>query len=152
MLAQTADRVKLKLLGVPQTIKPGKTFNARLVAKIDDGWHVYSLTKIPGGPIPTQIILAKGQPFKLAGEIVTPTPRVDRDSAFGVEVEFYEGKAEFTLPIKVAPKTRPGTRKLEVSVRFQVCSGEMCLRPQIINLNIPIIVSHIGLYGRRQGD
>ncbi len=138
--AQNASRVELKLDVQPQTVKPGKKFDARLVAKIEDGWHVYGLTKIPGGPIPTQITLTTGQPFSLAGVIGGPVPIVDRDSAFGVDVEYYEGEADFTLPIKVDPKTRPGTRELEVSVRFQVCSGSMCLRPQTVKRTAPVTI------------
>lgn len=138
--AQTASRVELKLDGPAQSVKPGKKFDARLVAKIEDGWHVYGLTKIPSGPIPTQITLEKGQPFTLAGEIGTPVPTIDRDSAFGVDVEFYTGDAEFTLPIKVDPKARPGTRQLAVNVRFQVCSGSICLRPQTVKLTVSVKV------------
>ena len=138
--AQTPDRVELTLSGPQQAVKPGKKFDARLTAKIEDGWHVYGMTKIPSGPIPTHITLAPGQPFTVAGEIGTPVPTVDRDSAFGVDVEFYTGEAEFTLPIKVDPKARAGTRQIVVNVRFQVCSGSMCLRPQVVKLTASIII------------
>ena len=138
--AQSATRVDLKLDGLPQTVKPGKKFEAKITAKIEDGWHVYGLTKIPSGPIPTQITVDQGQPFTLSGEIASPVPTVDRDSAFGVEVEFYQGDAEFTLPIKVDAKARPGKRQLAVSIRFQVCSGSMCLRPQTVKLTAPVTI------------
>jgi DsbC/DsbD-like thiol-disulfide interchange protein len=140
--AQTPDRVELKLNGPAGANKPGKKFEARIVVKIEDGWHVYGLTKMPSGPIPTQITLSPGQPFTLSGEIGSPVPTVDRDSAFGVDVEFYTGEAEFTLPIKVATKALSGTRQLVVNVRFQVCSGSMCLRPQTVKLTAPVIVGN----------
>ena len=135
---QRPDRVVFSLSGLPKTISAGTDFDVKLVAKIEDGWHVYGLTKIAGGPIPTRITLAEKQPFTLSGEIGTPEPIVDRDSAFGVDLEYYEGDAEFILPIEARPGTPVGNHLLTVSVRFQVCSQEMCLPPKVKDVSAPI--------------
>ena len=54
------------------------------------------------GPIPTRIWIADGQPFKLASVIQASQPEVMQDPSFGMEVESYEGQAEFGLPVKAA--------------------------------------------------
>ena len=138
-LAQSPDRVLFTLTKLPRTVTTGRTFDAQLLAKIDDGWHIYGLTKVPG-PIPTQITLPTDQPFSLSGEIVTSAPKIDYDSVFGSDVEFFEGDAEFGLPIKVDPKAVAGKRTVAVSVRYQICSATTCLPPKVVQVRAPVHV------------
>ena len=37
----------------PAAVAPGATTTIQLKARIDQGWHVYSISQGPGGPIPT---------------------------------------------------------------------------------------------------
>src|SRR5689334_20960042 len=53
--AQVIDRASFKLEHVPSSVKVGEQFNSVIIANIETGWHIYSLTRIPNGPIPTQI-------------------------------------------------------------------------------------------------
>lgn len=138
--AQSRGGVELALKEVPANVKSGSSFNARLLVKIDEGWHIYGLNKIENGPIPTKIDLAATQPFTLAGEIETPVPIVDRDSAFNVDVEYYEGEAEFKLPIKVATKVQGQKHNLIISVRYQMCNKEVCRRPNVIEIKSAVNV------------
>lgn len=140
-VAQGLERIEIKLAGLPAAVKAGSKFNARLIAKIDDGWHVYGLTKITGGPIPTRITVAEKTPFTLAGEIAGPVPIIDRDSVFGMDVEYYEGEAEFTLPLKVLSKAKLGKFPLSVSLRFQACNREMCLPPKVLEVTAPLAIA-----------
>src|SRR5687767_6700328 len=61
-------------------VKAGDKFNAQVIARIDEGWHLYSLDQAPGGPIPTRISVPEDQRFKLAGDIDSPLPKVLFDS------------------------------------------------------------------------
>ena len=87
----------------------------KLTADVAEGWHLYSLKPMAEGPIPTRIWIADGQPFKLAGPIQASQPEVMQDPSFGMEVESYEGEAEFTLPVQVAVGAAPGAQTLVVS-------------------------------------
>src|SRR5580700_319862 len=92
------------------------TVTARITAKIDDGWHLYSISQPPGGPIATRIWIPEDQPFKQSGNLRGPKPDKIFDAAFNMDVEFYEGSAEFQLPVKPAAD---GKQTLHVKASYQ---------------------------------
>jgi DsbC/DsbD-like thiol-disulfide interchange protein len=112
------------------------TLTAELTAKIEDGWHLYSLTPIANGPRPTRITLPAEQAFELAGKIEAPDPFVETDPNFGIEVEYYEESVTFKLPLK----RRAGQRgdKLMVEARYQTCTNRLCLPPKTVKLEAEV--------------
>ena len=127
--------------GGSQPLKPGATFQARLVAKIEPGWHLYSTSQPPGGPIPTRIWLPAGQPFELGGAIGAPRPKVAFDQNFDMDVESYDDTAAFTLPVRVSAGAPAGPRKLAVHASFQACNDRMCLPPRTVKLEMPVEIA-----------
>ena len=119
-------------------IKPGGKFAAQVTAQIESGWHIYSITQGAGGPIPTRITVADGQPFKLSGSVSGPRPHVAFDPNFEINTETYEGSATFNIPIAVASDASADAQRLNVDVRYQACSGTTCLQPKIIKLTAPV--------------
>ena len=115
---------------------PGATLTIRVLVAIEEGWRLYSLTQPPGGPVPTRIWLAEGQPWVLAGPVKGPDPRRELDAVFGMEVESYSGRVEFELPVEGGGE--PLTSPIQVRARYQMCNGEMCLRPKTLRLELPI--------------
>jgi thiol:disulfide interchange protein DsbD len=122
-------------------LKAGDKLSVKVVAKIDGGWHLYSLTQPSGGPVPTRITLPAEQPFKLVGRIASPTPYVAPDPNFGIDTEYYEGSATFTLPVKIAADAKPGKTKLLVNAFFQSCNDQFCLPPKTVKLETPVEIS-----------
>ncbi len=60
------DIVKLNARFTPPAGKqPAMLF---ITADIKQGWHIYSITQEPGGPIRTKIELAPSPQYRLAGE------------------------------------------------------------------------------------
>jgi len=139
--AAPPDPVAWKLEGAPEKpLKPGARFTLRLVAKIQDGWHLYSLKPMAEGPIPTRIWLAEGQPFALAAAVRGPAPRVVDDPAFGMEVELYEGEATFTLPLRIG-EASGGVQKLLVNASYQSCNNKICLPPKTVRVEAAVSVA-----------
>ncbi len=105
---------------------------AELTAKIEQGWHLYSMKPIADGPRPTRITLPAEQAFEMDGEIEAPEPFIETDPNFGVEVEYYEESVTFKLPLK----RRAGREgdKLIVEARYQVCTNRLCLPPKTVRL------------------
>jgi thiol:disulfide interchange protein DsbD len=128
-------------LGPAPTQRAGQQFELRLAARIEEGWHLYSISQPPGGPIPTRITLPAGQRFSLAGAPVGPQPRQEFDPNFSMETEWYDGSAAFSLPILVAADTPPGAHRLEVHVRYQTCNDRLCLPPKTEKLFIDVSVA-----------
>jgi DsbC/DsbD-like thiol-disulfide interchange protein len=121
--------------------KPGETIVVRIAAQIDDGWHLYALDPIEGGPIPTKLSVAPAPPFSLLEkEIDKPEPKRAQDPNFGVETAYYEESATFGLPIALAKNAPAGERVVEISARFQACNDSICLRPQTQTLRVTVTV------------
>ena len=127
--------------GAGKPLKPGATFEARLLAKIEPGWHLYSTSQPPGGPIPTRIWLPAGQPFALGGATGAPRPKVAFDQNFEMDVESYNDTAAFTLPVKVSAGAAAGAQKLAVQASFQACNDRMCLPPRTVKLEMPVEIA-----------
>jgi thiol:disulfide interchange protein DsbD len=140
LAAAPADPVAWKLTPPAAPVKAGARFNVKLLAAVEDGWHLYSLKPMAEGPIPTRIWIAEGQPFSLAGAIQSPDPEVVQDPSFGMEVELYEGEAVFTLPVRAAPGAAPGAQKLVVSASYQSCNNKLCLPPKTVKVEVPITI------------
>jgi thiol-disulfide isomerase/thioredoxin len=114
-------------------LKAGDVFNVLVTAKIDDGWHLYSLQAAANGPKPTRIIIPEGQPFEPAGDIQAPPPLSSFDPNFGFDTEYYERAVTFTVPVRML-----AAGKLLVQVRYQTCTAETCLAPKLLNFELSV--------------
>ena len=140
--AAPADPVAWKVAAPPSApLKAGARFTVRVIAEVQEGWHLYSLKPMAEGPIPTRIWIAEGQPFALAGAIAAPAPQVQQDPSFGIEVEMYEGEAVFSLPVRVAAGAGAGAQKLVVSAAYQSCNNKLCLPPKTVKVEVPVTVA-----------
>jgi len=142
LCAAPPDPVAWKLEAPPaKAVKPGARFDLKLVAKIQEGWHLYSLKPVADGPIPTRIWLPEGQPFQLAAAIKASEPQTLQDPSFNMEVEQYEGEATFTLPVRIAAGAAPGSQTLVASASYQSCNNKICLPPKTVRLEMAVPVS-----------
>ena len=119
-------------------VESGKPFKVVVRGEIDSGWHLYSLTQGPGGPVPTSITVKRGTEFALSGAIDAPPPLKRFDSNFGIETEFYEDAASFVLPVTLAPNAKPGQHALHVIASFQTCNDRLCLPPADEDLSLAV--------------
>jgi thiol:disulfide interchange protein DsbD len=120
-------------------VKPGAVVRVKLTAVIEEGWHLYSLKKLEGGPIPTRITVPEGQAFSLAGEIEAPPPETVHDPVFDMEVEYYSERAEFVVPVKAAAGAA-GRTVVKVSARYQTCTEKLCLPPRVAVAEAGVII------------
>lgn len=123
-----------------KSIPAGSIALIELTGKIEPGWHIYSLTQGPGGPVPTRIILPAEQPFALSGTIKSSPPDFKFDENFKIDVEYYEREAAFTVPVKVEEAAKPGTHDLSISVRYQACTTTICLPARTEKLKLPLTI------------
>lgn len=130
----------------PQAIKAGDLVQGKLTAKVNEGWHVYSITQKPGGPIRTTISLATDQPFKLDGQIEGPKPKRIMDPNFNMETELHDGVIDYKVPIRAGMDGVNGPQPIRIAVRFQTCNDTQCLPPRTVKLEQTISLS--GASGR----
>ncbi len=101
-------------------------------AQVQPGWHVYSITQAPGGPIPTKVTLAPSPDYQLGGPFTPDTaPERHAEPLFdNLVVETHEGRVTWRAPLVPAA----GRELKELIVRGQVtaqtCSDSSCNPPE----------------------
>jgi thiol:disulfide interchange protein len=111
---------------------PGATVPLRLTAKIDDGWHIYSVTTPP----PTI-------PLKVTGDathVYQPKPEQKYDEALAANAEFYEKEAVFWIPFDVKKDAAAGTLEITGQVRYAACDSKRCLPPKTKPISFTLTV------------
>lgn len=102
-------------------------------AVVEPGWHIYSLTQGPGGPVPTKISVLEPEGVRLADRMVVfPDPETHREAAFpDIVVESHEGTVHWAGELEVAHAA--GDLKnlvVEGSFLAQPCDANSCLPPR----------------------
>lgn len=125
----------------PRELKTGRTVPIIVQAEIAKGWHIYSLTQKPGGPIALRLDVIGGPDVVVRGVIDAPKPERKFDRNFGIETELYSGNPRFTIPVGVPARTSGGVRKFQIGARYQVCSDKLCLPPRTDKLDASLRVA-----------
>lgn len=102
-----------------------------ITAKMDPGWHIYSITQPAGGPLATVITLdASPAVRKLAKFRPFPEPHkhVDKVAWKGLTLEEHEGQVTWYVPVEIAEGTPLDQLTISGNVRLQACK-EQCLPP-----------------------
>ncbi|MEX2262726.1 MAG: cytochrome c biogenesis protein CcdA [Bryobacteraceae bacterium] len=126
--AQKLDPAKWSLELEPSTAAPGSRVLGRLKATLEPGWHLYSLSTPPGGPIPTTLQAAPN-PAVASFKIYQTKPIRAFDKNFGLDTETYEGSAEFLLDLEIAAGAPPGSSDVTAQIRYQLCDDTRCIPP-----------------------
>ncbi|MEZ6094527.1 MAG: protein-disulfide reductase DsbD family protein [Pirellulaceae bacterium] len=98
-------------------------------ATLSEGWHIYSITQPPGGPLPTKIKV-KNEDGIVVGEFLPDVDPhvVDPDPVFGSRVESFEHEVTWTAPIEIPEGTNPDGYKIDVAMTGQRCVDGVCLQ------------------------
>jgi thiol:disulfide interchange protein len=126
--AQKYNPVTWSLRLDPPAAPPGSKILAHLDAKIEAGWHLYSLTTPPGGPNPTKIHLADS-PAVERFRVLQPAPKRAFDANFNLDTETFEGEAAFLIEVELKKDAPAGSSELAAEVRYQSCNDRLCLPP-----------------------
>ena len=116
------------MVAEPARVRPGSEAVLKLTATIEPGWHLYSPTTPPGGPIITSMTLAES-PVAGAVKLYEPAPVRKLDPNFDLETETFEGRPEFLFVVPIKNDAPAGLVELTAQVRYQACSDTECLQP-----------------------
>ena len=101
--------------------------NVELVfdVQISDGWYMYSATPVKGGPMTANFDLSADTPAQPQGAMVDGTEAHTKfDSAFGLEVYYFEGNGQFR---QIITPSAEGNFTVQGTLVYQTCNGEECL-------------------------
>ncbi len=122
-------------------VRTGGRFSIGLLARIPPGWHLYSITQLPGGPITTTIAVGPAPDFAVSGTIAGPVPESSFDPNFGMVTESYEDSASFRIPVGVAAGAQAGRRDALVRIYYQACNARYCLPPREDTLRLAVDIA-----------
>ena len=112
----------------PAGDRPGQL---SITATMKPGWHIYSLTQKPGGPIPSAIKLTPpagvhvGKTFE-----PSPPPKKKKEPAFdNLEVELHEGTVTWHATLTLDPGIDPATLSIPGELTVQACDPQSCYPP-----------------------
>jgi len=128
------DPVQWTLAFDPATAAPGGHALAKFTAKVESGWHLYSLIKSPsGGPYATTVKIAPN-PVVANVKAYQPTPERQYDDGFQMETETFASDTTFLLDLDLAKDAPKGPAELTAQARYQVCTTTLkparCLPPR----------------------
>ncbi len=150
-LLESVEKVEWTLQVGSQALSPEAIGQASLGVEIQEGWHIYSMTQKPGGPIPTTMKIVGNPAFELAAPVVQPPIEKVFDKNFDMEAEYIDG-GEFVIPFLVKADVPDGIHRLQVEVRYAVCSDSKCLPPQTKTLTAAVQVASGGAAGMTQSE
>src|SRR5882757_670172 len=122
------DPVQWTLTFDSKSVPPGSKFLGHLTAKIEPGWHLYSLTT-PRPPIATTAVLAEN-PAVAGFKVYQPKAIVKLDPTFKVNTETFGEEVTFLYEIELKKDAAAGPLELTAQVRYQCCNDTMCLPPK----------------------
>jgi hypothetical protein len=128
-------------LTTAEALAPGGAADIAIVGVIKEGWHVYGLEQLPGGPTSLRVALADSTVASVAGAPSGSKPRKVHDKRFNLDTQLYSGTVSVQLPVRVVSTAAAGTQQLAVNVRFQSCSEQECRPPRTVHLSVPVEVS-----------
>ncbi|MFM7106998.1 MAG: thioredoxin family protein [Planctomycetaceae bacterium] len=123
-----------KPVTIAAAIEPGKAGGPDVLAvtaTLEDGWHLYSVTQKPGGPLATRIVVAGDSPRRVAGPFVPDVEPVRHEVADvpawkGLVLEEHEGVVTWRAPLE------PGAGAVRGEVSLQLCQANSCSPPDTI--------------------
>ncbi|MCL5745028.1 MAG: thioredoxin family protein [Acidobacteria bacterium] len=122
------NQVNWTLTLQPALAAPGSRILGRLEARIEPGWHMYSLTRVQGANVPTTIQL-EPNPAVESVHTFQPQPLRQLDTNFNAETETYQGTAVFLLEIQLKKDAAAGETAIGANARYQVCDEKTCIPP-----------------------
>ena len=106
-----------------------------VTATIAPGWHVYSITQPPGGPVATKIHVDQSPNFRVVGQFrPLVAPQRKPEPAFdNLTVETHEGTVTWYAPFEMTADIDPSRLVIRGGVTVQPCDANSCLAPQEIS-------------------
>jgi thiol:disulfide interchange protein DsbD len=138
--------VEAKGLISRDAVRPGETFKAAVILKVQAGYHINDNAPLDEFMIPTALVVDQGQDFEVL-EIAYPKGRRARFSYSETELVVYEGEAVLGVLVRAKPSLAAGPRVLKCALSYQACNNESCLPPQEVafDIAVPIAVSGEGV-------
>jgi thiol:disulfide interchange protein DsbD len=121
------------------TVKQGAAAKLELVLDIDDGYHINSNRPNDKNLIATSLKFDRAKGLVLS-PVVYPKAKLQKFEFSEKPLSVFEGKAALRLTARALPTLPAGSQVLKGKLTIQACNNQVCLRPQTVDVAIPIEV------------
>jgi thiol:disulfide interchange protein DsbD len=140
---EEAQVVEAKGLISRDAVRPGETFKAALILKVQAGYHINDNAPLDEFLIPTNLAIDANPDFEIV-EISYPKGRRARFSYSEAELVVYEGEVVLGALIKAKDGLAAGARTLKGALSYQACNNESCLPPKELLFEIVVPIAAAG--------
>lgn len=120
-------------------IKRGGNAQLVVVIDIDNGYHINS-----NRPSDKNLIATALKIERLAGlstsPVIYPKPKLEKFEFSPKPLSVFEGKTILKLTARALPSLAAGSHALKARLTVQACNSQQCLRPQTVDVSIPLQV------------
>ena len=122
----------------PSDAKPGEKVTLSITAKMDEGWHTFSLTQNGPGGLATEIEIENSPGLKPLGEGFVADHKFEKEPGAepGTTLEVHNSLVTWSRSFEVLPGTKPGQYSAAGTITFQVCKTS-CLPPRPVTFELP---------------
>ncbi len=132
MVSVSAQTVTGSIAG--GAIKRGGSARATVVLSIPAGLHVNSNRPDSEYSVPTTV-RASGRGLKI-GPVRYPRGKSRKFEFSNDRINVYDGRAAFFFDVTVPAGYRGNTARINVAVKYQACTNEVCYAPKTKNITI----------------
>lgn len=135
----SARVVKVSLGESVYKIKRGGTAQITVKIEVDEGYHINSNRPAEKYLIPTTLKLERTAGLT-STPVTYPKAKLQKFEFSAKPLSVFEGKAVLKLTARALSSLAPGSQSLKGRLTVQACNNQQCLRPQTIDVIIPLQV------------
>ncbi len=128
----------------PASIAPGESVELTLSGHITEGWKMYALDS----PRPSRGVRVRmddlPQGLVANGDVTQLEPHEGFDPNFGIDVRYFNGRAELYVPLKATEEAVPGALPLSGTINFMICNDKLCLPPTNVTFSANLTIEGEG--------
>jgi hypothetical protein len=138
--AQTsASVVKIRLGEEVHKVKRGTAARISVVLDIDGGYHINSNRPGDRNLIATTLKLDRLNGLTIS-PVTYPRGKIQKFEFSETPLSVYDGKTTLRFTARALPSLPTGSHTIKGKLTVQACDHEKCLRPQTVDVSIPILV------------
>jgi len=132
--------VEIKTLLSRDGVRPGETFKAAIILKIQPGYHINNNSPNDEFLVPTTLAFEDNPGIEVV-EIYYPSGYRGRFAYSQAELIVYEGEATLGALLRAKSGLPAGPFKLKAALDYQACDNSSCLPPKDLpfEVSIPVV-------------
>lgn len=120
-------------------VKRGGSVQVTVIIDVDEGYHINSNRPADKNLIATALKFER-IPGLSTTPVIYPKAKMQKFEFSPKPLSVYDGKAVLRLTARALPSIAPGSQTLKAKLTVQACNDQLCLRPQTIDVSIPLQV------------